>query len=476
MKLKYQLFTLLLVVSAVLIALLFAFNTWSFNRGFNNYIIQSQIRSLESLASTLEDEYVTSGGWGWIMNDNSQWRRISNQSLRNSRGLERHSQGTDAAAAIAPGKERERRRLYRQMVLVDANKEMIVGRELPTQSPTWFPIVSSDVTIGYIGYEKKDRAQGNLDRIFAEQQMTNLAWVSFLMVALSALLAALFAPLIVKPVVTVSRAVAKISAGDYDQRVETLRKDEIGDLSRDVNQLAFTLDESRNARRKWLAEISHELRTPVAILQGEIEAIEDGIREFNDDSLNSLQVETVRLSRLIQDLHNLSLSDLGALEYKMSPMNMQELIRERLQSVETQRLESGIEISISPDSKRSEILGDTQRMGQLIDNLLQNSLRYTDSNGLLNIDLKTNGDTLTIVWTDSSPGLSDTDLPKLFDPLYRTEPSRNRNTGGAGLGLAIVEKIVHAHQGSVLATHSPLGGLEITLTFPVAINALKNKI
>jgi two-component system sensor histidine kinase BaeS len=258
----------------------------------------------------------------------------------------------------------------------------------------------------------------------------------------------------------------EINRGDYGQRVDTSRRDELGDLSRDVNQLAHTLEQNRIARRNWIAEISHELRTPVAILQGEIEAIDDGIRAFDSTSLKSLQAETTRLSRLIQDLHDLSLSDIGALEYQMMPMQLDTLLLERINSIDAQRIDTGISIDLINNTQQTEILGDSQRLGQLIDNLLQNSLRYTDPNGKIVVELNQLDRQLQIRWFDSGPGLADVDLPLLFDPLYRAEKSRNRNHGGAGLGLAIVAKIVSAHQGSISASHSPLGGLEIRILVP----------
>ena len=287
------------------------------------------------------------------------------------------------------------------------------------------------------------------------------------MVAISAVLAAIIAPRIVKPVLTVSKAVSEISRGDFDQRVQTNRRDELGDLSRDVNHLALTLEQSRTARRKWIAEISHELRTPVAILQGEIEAIDDGIRPFDSHTLGSLQSETMRLSRLISDLHDLSLSDLGALEYQMAPMRLQRLVEERISSGQTHRAENGISINLEGNAADSEIIGDTQRLGQMLDNILQNSLRYTDDNGHVQITLQEQDDQLQILWNDSGPGLADEDLPQLFDPLFRAEQSRNRNNGGAGLGLAIVEKIITAHRGSISASHSSLGGLQLEILIPL---------
>lgn len=474
MKLKYQLFIILLLASATLIAALYAFNSWSFSRGFVNYITLSQTSSLKSLSNTLAETYSENENWDWIKDNDNQWRRMSNLALRGGERQSSRTNNSDAQSGTSDrkkqknGKGRDRQKGPPPvLVLVDKDKNVIAGRKLTDHELTWVPIEYKSSVVGYIGYVASGGLPGQLEQVFEEQQKRSLAWVSLLMVAISAVLAALIAPRIVKPVLTVSGAVSEISRGNYDQRVDTHRQDELGDLSRDVNHLALTLEQSRSARRKWIAEISHELRTPVAILQGEIEAIEDGIRQFDSQSLSSLQSETSRLSRLISDLHDLSLSDLGALEYHMLPMQLQDLIEERISSSEAHRAETGISIAFDGEALDAEIIGDSQRLGQMLDNLLQNSLRYTDDNGQIVIKLKKQSHSLQILWNDSGPGLSDEDLPLLFDPLFRAEQSRNRNNGGAGLGLAIVQKIITAHRGTILADHSALGGLQLDIQIPL---------
>lgn len=461
MKLKYQLFVILLLASAALIVALFLFNSWSFNRGFSNYLNRSQTASLESLADELAERYAQDESWAWLIDEPAQWRRLSHDALRDTRRQPRR----EPSQPDGPPKRPER---GPPLVLADAEKQLLLGRVKSMNDLIWIPVGNLNEPVGYLGYRGNERLPRQLDQVFAEQQKKSFALASLLMVGLSALLAALLASRIVKPVIKVSQAVSEISRGDYTQRVTTSRRDELGDLSRDVNQLASTLEHSRHARRKWIAEISHELRTPLAILQGEIEAIEDGIRTFDAASLESLQAETLRLSRLVNDLHDLSLSDLGALGYSMAHTDMAEVLRERLTTSEHSQREKSLSVELNAPSNHYPIVGDEQRLGQLVDNLLQNSIRYTDPHGKIVITLWQSAEHVSICWMDSAPGVSDADLAQLFDPLYRAEQSRNRNHGGAGLGLAIAQKIVEAHQGVISVAHSPLGGVQIDMQFPVA--------
>lgn len=492
MRLKYQLFVILLVASATLIASLYAFNNWSFNRGFVEYQNRSQIQALTALSSSLAESYAENGSWNWVIENPHRWRRLVDASLnqsssrwkksdqyshfRDTRPVDRRPPperapripelrelSVEPAPPIRPHSPPEQRIA---LILADANKKIILGR-LPDRTIQWMPIQNETEIIGFLGYSRKDRLPRKIDQAFAEQQKNSFALASLLMIVLSAILAAILASRIVKPVITVSKAVSEISQGDYTHRVETKRRDELGDLSRDVNQLAHTLEQGRTARRRWIAEISHELRTPVAILQGELEAIQDGLRPFNTTTLASLHTETLRLSHLIQDLHDLSLSDIGALEYQMAPMNVKELLEQRLAATEAQLAETNLKVELQAPDKNYSIYADQHRMGQLLDNLLQNSLRHTDPGGHIVISLKQQNNRLHILWMDSSPGLSDADLPQLFDPLYRAEPSRNRHDGGSGLGLTIVQKIITAHQGKISASHSPLGGLQIDIDLPL---------
>jgi two-component system sensor histidine kinase BaeS len=248
--------------------------------------------------------------------------------------------------------------------------------------------------------------------------------------------------------------------------------DELGRLARDFNTLALTLEKNEKARRQWVADISHELRTPLAVLRGEVEALQDGVRIPSPDTIRSLHGEVMRLNRLVDDLYQLSMTDLGALTYRKEDLNPAEPITDALAIYRAEFDRKGI--SIEEDIPRLEsatVFGDQERLCQLFKNILDNSLKYTDEGGMLAVRLDCRDGKAVVDIEDSAPGVSEKDFERLFERLYRVEASRNRAAGGAGLGLAICRNIVEAHSGTIDARPSKLGGVWIRVTLPLAEKA-----
>jgi two-component system sensor histidine kinase BaeS len=234
----------------------------------------------------------------------------------------------------------------------------------------------------------------------------------------------------------------------------------------DLDRLAYKLEENRASRQRWLADISHELRTPVTVLTGEIETIKDGIRPLDMQQVLSLDQEVTRLRRLIEDLYELSVSDIGGLRYSFESIDIRQSVTTAVEAIMLRAKEQDIEIQVVGEIDKM-VSADTRRLDQLFVNLLENSLAYTDSPGRIEITLSSTGDKIVIKIQDTPPGVVKDECEKLFEPLYRHEISRSRRTAGAGLGLAICRNIVDAHQGTITASPSELGGLCIQLVFPI---------
>jgi two-component system sensor histidine kinase BaeS len=276
------------------------------------------------------------------------------------------------------------------------------------------------------------------------------------------------ARLLVRPLRKLAAATGHLSTGRYDVRVPVDTDDEFGRLARDFNAMALSLDKNEQARRQFVADISHELRTPLAILGGEIEAIQDGIQDLSLESISSLQVEVFRINRLVDDLYQLALSDVGALAYRKANADLADVLSDSLDRARPKLAERNLRLGVSLPQSPVMVFADETRLTQLFDNLLDNSRKYTDSGGSLDIKLEVVDGAATVDISDSGPGVTDEELSRLFDRLYRVETSRNRASGGAGLGLAICRNIVEAHEGAIEALHSPSGGVWIRITLPLS--------
>jgi two-component system sensor histidine kinase BaeS len=216
-----------------------------------------------------------------------------------------------------------------------------------------------------------------------------------------------------------------------------------------------------------MSDMAHELRTPLAIISGELEAMSDGIRPLDTEHLASVREEVKHLSSLVDDLHSLTLTDSGALAYKMRPLHLNELLQLAAESFTGRMSSKALNLNISLPDSHVKLQGDEHRLRQLLHNLFDNSVRYTDEGGSISVSLTVEGKQAMLVISDSAPGASEDECENLFQRLYRIEGSRNRNSGGSGLGLAICRNIVEAHGGQIKAKPSALGGLEISAMLPL---------
>jgi two-component system sensor histidine kinase BaeS len=204
------------------------------------------------------------------------------------------------------------------------------------------------------------------------------------------------------------------------------------------------------------------------VLRGELEALEDGVRTFTPEALKSLQAETALLGKLVNDLYDLSLSDIGALSYRKTELDLNDVLRSSVEMFRDRLAQRSLKLTLDIAHEPITVFADEGRLMQLFGNLLENSGRYTDAGGLMRVSATVDDGEVYIHFDDSPPGVPADVLPKLFDRFYRLDPSRNRAHGGAGLGLAICRSIVEAHGGSIVAQPSDLGGVRIAVSLPLA--------
>jgi two-component system sensor histidine kinase BaeS len=271
------------------------------------------------------------------------------------------------------------------------------------------------------------------------------------------------------PIKQLTEGAQAFASRNFDTRIETTASDELGHLASHFNTMAESLERYERMRKQWLLDISHELRTPLSILQGEIEAMQDGLRDTNQEMLDSVHSEVLHISRIVNDLHELSLFESGGLHLKKEPVFIVKELRERILLFQKSFAQHSTSVTDKlGNDEMLTVMGDKGRLAQLFANLLDNTLRHTDAPGSLLVS-KTNTDShVSLYFEDSAPGVPDESLDYLFDRLYRVDPSRNRSKGGSGLGLAIAKNIVESHGGEISAAHSSLRGLKITIVLPLS--------
>ncbi|MFK7965891.1 MAG: ATP-binding protein [Burkholderiaceae bacterium] len=356
------------------------------------------------------------------------------------------------------------------MSLFNASNQQLAGRPLSTGANIYrSPVVSDGAQVGTLAISLPKALSGNRDLNFLQQQYQDLMMIALAVLVLAGGVAWWLALSLTRPLMQTVSAVRKLAEGDYSGQLDSQRRDEIGSLSRDIDALSRTLHENQRSRQRWVSDISHELRTPLAIIRGELEAIRDGVRAPTKGAIDSLHDEAIRLGQLIDDLRELAIADRGALSYSMKPVNLGELVGQICEAFTARFQQASLHlIHDSSTATGPTVMGDARRLTQLLGNLLENSLRYTDAGGSVEVRVGQSTDTAIITVSDSAPGVSEAEYERLFERLYRVESSRSRASGGSGLGLSICKSIAQAHDGSINAGPASAGGLMITLTIPLA--------
>lgn len=460
-----KLFLTLLLATALVVAAMYGFMHWSFQHGFVSFLESRQQERVERMVEQLAEVYVEEGGWDGLRLDRMRWWRLMAGSA-----------DVGDRAEDAPSHEHPRRRSGRGpremdtgLALLDADKTILIGRVPEAGALNLTPIQIDGRTVGFVGRMPGPMLRERVDVRFVEAQRRSFLGIALLVGILAVALAWPLANTLVRPLKRIAEAARGLAAGRFTTRAAVTGNDELSDLGRDFNAMAHTLERTETARRQWMADISHELRTPLALLRAELEAMQDGVRPLSGDSVASLQADVARLNRLVDDLYQLSMTDLGALSYQKRPVDPLGLLRDAVESLVGEYERHDLQIAVRDELATPATLhADPDRLSQLFRNLMQNSLRYTDAGGRLEIAVSRSAERLVFDFCDSAPGVPAEALGQLFERFYRVEASRNRAHGGAGLGLAICRNIVEAHDGWIEARPSPLGGVCIHIELPLA--------
>jgi two-component system OmpR family sensor kinase/two-component system sensor histidine kinase BaeS len=351
----------------------------------------------------------------------------------------------------------------------------LIGERLPSSLlAQGVPLAVNGRTVGtLLNVRPAEMVLDPQGEAFLSRVRASLAWAALLAAALSLVLGILVSRLLTAPLGRLTRAAQAVAGGDLSQRVAVRSQDEIGELSQAFNGMTASLAEAETLRKNLMADVAHELRTPLTVVQGNLQAILDGVYPLEMAQVASLYDETRLLTRLVDDLHDLALADAGQLRLERAPVDLAALARSTVDHFAPAASAAGVVLELEAEEDVPPVEGDAGRLAQVLRNLLANALRHTPAGGRVTVRLERSGGTVRLQVADTGSGIAPEDLPHVFDRFYRSEKSRGRGTGGAGLGLAIARQLVTAHGGRIEVASPPGAGTTFTIWLPFQVARLQ---
>lgn len=482
-SLRFKLLLVTVIVSGLAVATVAFFSSRATKLELKRFVESADETKLEGIRDLLTEHFRKNQGWDGVAVSLEQVSRLSNKRLIlvNNDGKPIAIWPEDVSSfeiEIKPDNTLILRRTMSQParssrpVLPQPGErrvEMVGQEELVLVNPLQVVINNSEGTKVATLYliPPESPAEASDQEVFVDSVNRSLI-ISALIVVVAALVATvLLSRPILGPVESLTHAAREMERGDLSQRVEVKSQDEIGELSRAFNAMADSLARIERLRRDMVSDIAHELRTPLTNIRCQIEAVQDGLEKASPVVLESLHEEVLILSRLIDDLQELSLAEAGQLRLDRESVAVQETVNRTVKAMSAQAASKQITINIDVPVDMPSAYADAERVGQILRNLLANAVTHTPAQGIIEIQARAQASEIEITIQDTGSGIAPEHLPNIFERFYRADSSRSRSTGGAGLGLAIVKQLVEAHGGQIRA-ESQLGkGSRFIFTLPV---------
>jgi two-component system OmpR family sensor kinase/two-component system sensor histidine kinase BaeS len=423
--------------------------------GFRQYVVSSDMAGQPAWGEALVQYYAVQGSWDGV--DDLLAQIGPGAGMGRGRGAMAGA-GADLAIADPDGR------------VVASRSGDLVGERLPSSMlAQGLRLELSGKTVGtLLALRTADVALDALGQVFLSQVRASLAWAALLAAALSLALGIAISRLLTAPLGRLTRAAQAVAGGDLSQRVAVRSHDEIGELSQAFNGMTVSLAEAETLRKNLMADVAHELRTPLTVVQGNLQAILDGVYPLEMAQVASLYDEARLLTRLVDDLHELALADAGQLRLERAPVDLAALARAAVDQFAPAAEAAGVALELAVAEGVPAVDGDAGRLAQVLRNLLSNSLRHTPAGGRVTLRLDRANGSARLEVSDTGSGIPPEDLPHVFDRFYRSEKNRGRGTGGAGLGLAIARQLVAAHGGRIEVASTSGQGTTFTVTLPAA--------
>ena len=409
------------------------------------------------LARNLSREYTAAGGWGTVDGTLSE----AGYTYDGVPTSERHAEGEGGGESSEPFHQERIRVVITGidgLVVKDNLSDLLPGTaasNLDGRRETVFD-VTADEPVGYVYVDVNREFLSNESHGFLNTLLYITLIGGALTTGVAILLAAWLSKRITAPVTALTEATQGIAQGDM-AHLPVTSSDELGKMSAAFNQMALDLETQRELRRRLINDVSHELNTPLSVIQLEAQGLSDGLQTAESASDHIVQ-EVGRLRGLVTDLNSLAETDYGEMRLTLETSSIHELLAAEVRRWRPQSQALQIEISLQTAEQLPDINLDRMRMSQALGNVISNALRSTESGGNIVISAEMEGaDALAISIVDDGIGIAATDLPHVFDRFYRTDQSRSRMIEGTGLGLAITRAIVEAHGGTISIASDGLG-------------------
>lgn len=473
LRLLYKFFFAFCITSFVAVGLMLSLITVNLSSGFNDFVNAAEHKQVINLKSRIISYYQDNGSWKLLRGNEPLWKEMLGAKPNKSqpadavtKSLQNPPDSDDSLLSLSSLLQTQKR-----LSLYDLHKQVIIGKPLMTDNPYSEAIELNGKTIGWLSLVPSEFVEGSPGNEFLAQQYKNYYIIALAVIALAFVTAWLFSRHLVAPISALIDGTYTLIRGDYRIRIAKKTNDELALLSDNVNVLAETLDKNQNSRFRWMSDISHELKTPITVLRGQLIGIQDGVFVADEQRVQLFIDQIDSLSHIVDDLYQLSTTDVGGLTYKKEPLNPIQILLQVADSFTTKFEQKQLTVDcaglalLMADGK-CLVLADKDRLRQLFVNLFENCCRYTDALGQIRLCAQISEHNLHIQIQDSAPGVPLNIQNRLFERFYRVEQSRNRGSGGSGLGLALCKQIVDAHQGSISTAESSLGGLSINITLP----------
>ena len=469
---SWKLFVVMAFVTITGIAVVMSATIWNMRAGFTSYLASSELVRAEPLRQALAADYDPANpGWPELAGNVGVWAEYVRRNLPPPRGAPPHRR--PLAGDNPDGTPVKRRRGGRDPMVFLARLQLLGPEgDIIAQGAQNRPAVhkaeiadKSGKTIGWLGVAARGPDMNLVNQVFLNDQIRWAIYSGLAGLLIAGLAAYVTSRQFLRPVREIANAGERLSQGDYSIRLKQEREDELGHLIRQYNRLAENLEFAEKAQRKWISDTSHELKTPVAVIRAQIEAVQDGIRKANKTTLAEMHAATIRLNDLVADLNTIAQVREVALHSEAVPVDLSKVVKQACDDATLTIAEKNLTLknAIAPGLT---VAGNATRLRQVIDNLLENARRYTDEGGEIHVTLARVGRQIECLVEDTEPGADVDDLNTLFDRFYRVEESRNRSSGGSGLGLSIVRELVQAFGGTVALSRSALGGLRVQVLLP----------